>query len=92
MEIKLEAPFQYPAVSNDMISSEEIAQRKGIITYQIYVGCADPSEHHLRFAQVNRRVMTAVELQSTHADALPSYNHIVRYYMFLSTHVLHTSW
>lgn len=89
MQRRLEAASQYLAVGENMINSEGIA-RKGIITYMIDVESADPCALQRVVAQMHRRVMTAVELLSAYGDALPFHNHIVPYYMFLSTEVLYT--
>lgn len=53
---------------------------------------ADPFEHELTVVQVCKRVMAAVELQSTHAVVLRLHNHIVRCFRFLCGHVIHTSY
>lgn len=56
------------------------------------VESGDPYEHRLSVLQVHKRMMIAVELQSTHGNALSLQNHIVRNYMFLFTHGKHACW
>lgn len=62
------------------------------MTYMIDVGSADLHEHQLSVGEGQKSVLKGLELQSTHANALPLHKNIVKYYMFLPTHVLHTSW
>lgn len=65
----------------------------------------DPYESRLSVLKVHNRVFSAAELQFTHnrvisaavqqstyADGLSLDNYAVRYYMFLSTHVLYECW
>lgn len=59
------------------------------ITYILDMESADSCKHHLGVAQVHKRVMTAAQQESTHADVLPLHKHRVRYYSLLSTHVQH---
>lgn len=46
--------------------------------------------HQLVVAQVHKRTWTSSEKQSTYADIAPLHNFVFRYYMFLSTHILHS--
>lgn len=63
---------------------------KKVWTDMIEIESADRCNPRLSVAQVHNRVVIAIELQSSHTDAVTLHNYIVLFPVILAPHVLHT--
>lgn len=91
LQITLEVSQLGKTVSK-YIKPQNKERYEGYYTYMIDVQIADQYEHQNKDCKVHNRVNIAVELYSSHADALPLQGYTCRYNTTISTHVLHACW